>query len=272
MKLVGLGVLLLSLDLLWVVWVGQEALWRYMTVPTQLRYEAEATYAEQPGAEAVAGRYIEEHQVRILDRTGDDVTAELSTRDVDRATGATMLFAESTLVHFSRSSYKVQGSQTQAFFPRDVEERNYLLKQFSYFPDEGVVFVFRGRELVKNVEAYRFDFLAEGLDWTDSYDYSLPAGSSIHATDRGTVWIDPWSGTLLKHVESWEAYVVGGEHDKIVVDKGHMWLVDDTTIRQIMTAKNQRRDSILIKRVIPVILLILALVAFLISYRRSAAV
>lgn len=254
------------------------AVWTYFIAPTLLRpdsgyavrlvYEAEGDTRISPNSPMVHSRFSEDHKTRTIEVNGPHIIFEISTRFTDLVNGE-ILFDDVSRVPFNRSTMKMDGSETLAFFPHHLEQTDYIVKQFTYFPDGGVPFRFQEIDFIQGAEVYRFDFDVPELDWTNSYDYTLEPNVRIVARDWGSVWVEPSTGIVVKHTENWIAEITGGRYDGAKVDVGHMWLSPDTIAKQAFVAQNERRTHMLYELVIPVLLTLIGLTLVVMSFRKK---
>lgn len=254
------------------------AVWTYFIAPTLLRpdsgsvvrlvYEAEGNTRISPNSPMVHSRFSENHTTKTIEVNGPHIVFEISTRFADLVNGE-ILFDDVSRVPFNRSTMKMDGSETFAFFPHHLEQTDYIVKQFTYFPDGGVPFRFQEMDLIQGAEVYRFNFDAPGLDWTNNYDYALEPNARIKARDWGSVWVEPSTGIVVKHTENWIAEITGGQHDGAKVDVGHMWLSPDTIAKQAFLAQNERRTHMLYELVIPILLTLIGLTLIVMSFHRK---
>ncbi len=215
-------------------------------------YIARSTFAETIGDSLATHSFIERHHERILHGYDDDiVVVEMTTEFVDAVTER-LLFQATNRVSMDRRSRLIEGRKVLLLFPPHLQKRNYVLRRFSYLPEEGVLCTFEGEEEILGLRSYRFSFHAANLDWTANYpNLALPEDATIFARDWGTVWVEPCSGIIVKHEEEWEALISGGKYDGNLVDAGKMWFVPDSIIRQVFIASNERRRLLLHEWVAP---------------------
>jgi len=215
-------------------------------------YAAQSTFVETIGDSLVTHSFTEHHHERILHGYGDDtVVVEMTAEFVDAVTGR-LLFRVIDQARMNRRSRLIEDKNVFLLFPPHLQKKDYLLQRFPYLPEEGVLFTFKGEERISGLRSYRFSFQAASLDWTANYpNLALSEDATIFARDWGTVWVEPYSGIMVNHEEEWEALVSGGKYDGNLVDTGKMWFVQDSIIRQVFIAGNERRRLLLHEWVAP---------------------
>jgi hypothetical protein len=241
----ALGVIALTFA---AVWLGFVIPWMEQ-VPRKYEaafsYMARSTVAEAPGAPLAIESFIEHHAEHVVASQGNTVLVEMTATFVEISRGD-ILFQATDKIWMNRKSRLIKGGDVLLLFPHKLQKRNYLVRRFPYFPEEGVLFVFEGEEDVKGLRSYRFSFSAENLDWSANYpDFPLPEGISIRARDWGTVWVEPRTGIMVKHEEQWESVLSGEAFHGAPVDVGEMWFLPDTVVRQVFVASNERRRLLL---------------------------
>lgn len=264
----GSGIAIALLAAVWSFAIAPALLHPGADYTVDLVYEAESETRTGPSEAMDRSRFTEEHKTRVVALDESALTMEISARFIDLATGG-VLFEDASRIRFDPDTLRLENSKAYAFFPHHLEPDDYLLKQFTYFPDEGVLFRFHGTDSIEGAQTYRFDFEASNLDWTDSYDFALEPGAKIMARDWGSVWVEPTTGVLLKHTEDWITSIVGGTHDGVQIDVGHMWLSPDTITKQVFFAQNDRRTHFLYEGVIPGSLTFIGVILVAAGFRRS---
>lgn len=251
-----------------VVWLGFVVPWmeeiprNYETV---FSYMARSAVAEAPGAPLVTESFIEHHEERVVTSQGNMFLVEMATTFVEISRGDILFHAADTL-WMNRKSRLVKGKDVLLLFPPRLQKRDYLVRRFPYFPEEGVPFVFEGEEEVKGLRSYRFAFSTENLDWSANYpDFPLPEGASIVARDWGRVWVEPRTGIMVKHEEQWEALLSGGAFHGTPVDVGEMWFLPDTIMRQVFVASNEGRRLLLHTWVAPGAMILMGAILLLVG-------
>lgn len=234
-------------------------LWAFYWAPALLRssgnfgelvYETDGNSLETFPGTPVYTRYVEIH--RAVPRAAADGGTWLDlTATVYRLPSGELAWKQDGTVGYDPETLKVVGHDAHVVFPPHVQPADYRVKFFSYLPDGGVPFRFRGAETLRGLRVYVFDFAADDLDWTANYTLALPPGVRIKSRDWGTVWIEPTTGTLVNHKEEWVAWADGGAFQGVEVDSGSMWLSDDTLMKQVFLAQNMKRASILYEIVLP---------------------
>ena len=258
-----------------VVWLGF-VLSRIEEVPANYEatfsYMAPSVIAETLDGALATNSFIEHHHEHIVDEQGEIFVMEMVTTYEEIITGKP-LFRSTDRVRMNRRSRLSEGKNVLLLFPPHLRRKNYVLQRFSYLPEEGTLFTFEGEEKIYGLPSYRFSFHAASLDWTANYpNLALPEGATIFARDWGTVWVEPYSGIIVKHEEEWEALISGGKYDGNLVDTGKMWFVRDSIIRQVFIASNERRRLLLHEWVAPGTLVLIGIILLLMarpSKRRS---
>lgn len=264
----GLGMALMLFSVVWAFVLAPLLVFSNEDYAVPLIYEDESENRPTPSAPAVYSRYIEEHKAQVIESDGPMKRLEMSTRVIDVISGK-LQFEKTSQLQFHSFTLKLEGSEALAFFPHHLKQKDYLVKQLSYLPDSGVLFKFKGTEQIEGTLAYRFDYDAAGLDWTDSYPYALEPGAKIEARAWGSLWLQPTTGIAVKHTEDWIVKIVGGEFDGLAIDVGRMWLSPDTITKQVILAQNDRRSHDLYERIIPATLLLSGFIILAISFRRN---
>lgn len=264
----GLGMALVLFSAVWAFVLAPLLVFSDEDYAVTLIYEDEGESRPNPSAPVIYSRFIEEHKTQLIGSDGPIKRLEMSTRVIDVISGK-LQFEKTSQLRFHSSTLKLEGSEALAFFPHHLEQKDYLVKQFSYLPDSGVLFEFKGTEQIEGALAYRFDYAAAGLDWTDGYDYALEPETKIEARDWGSLWLQPTTGIVVKHTENWFVKIVGGKFDGLAIDVGHMRFSPDTIAKQVTVAQNDRRSHNLYELIIPATLLLSGLIILTISFRRG---
>lgn len=147
----------------------------------------------------------------------------------------------------NKNTLQIQNKNLQIFFPQHTQKKNYLLQFTTYLPDTGTNFEFETEEKIGNLDTYKFKYSAENIDWTDALANKFP---KVIAKDWGIVWVEPYSGTIIKHEEQWTAKATEGAYAGTEVFAGIMEIGSEET-------NNQINEAILKKGIIQIIEIIL---------------
>lgn len=221
---------------------------------SELVYETDGNTLETYPGPQVYTRFTEIHSMTEVESRDGKHTLEFKTT-VYKLPNNELSWSQVNAVEFDHDTLKIVGSDAHVVFPPHTQQRDYLVKFFSYIPDSGARFRFRGEDEVRGLAAYVFDYSVEDLDWTDNYSIPMPPGVRIKSRDWGTVWIEPTTGLLVNHKEQWVARSQGGPFDTVEVDAGGMWFPNDTVTRQVFLAQNIRRAAVLYERILPLCML-----------------
>lgn len=271
-RFLALAILLLLFDGVWTFSLAPRLLHASYLLG-ELVYETDGNSLETLPGPQVYTRYVEIHTMAATEAQEGNGILEFKTV-VYKLPNNELSWSQANSVKFDHDTLKIVGSDAYLVFPPHVEQRDYQAKFFSYIPDNGALFRFRGVDEVRGLRAYVFDFAVENLDWTDNYNLAMPPGVRIKSRDWGTVWIEPTTGILVNHKEQWVATAKGGPFDDVEVDAGGMWFPNDTVTKQVFLAQNMRRTTVLYERVLPVCMLgaSAVLLAMAAARRRKATV
>jgi len=264
----GLSVALVLFSALWAFVIAPLLLFTDANYAVTLIYEGKGESRPSPAEPTVHSRFIEKHKTQIVASNGPLKNLEMSTRVVDLISGE-LQFEKTSHIWLHPSTLRFEDSEALALFPHHLKPKDYLVKQFSYLPDSGVLFKFKRTERIESAEVYRFDYDAPGLDWTDAFDYTLAPGAKIDAHVWGSLWLQPTTGILVNHTENWVVKIVGEKFDGLTIDVGNMWLSPDTITKQIFVAQDARRTHDLYEVAIPLSLLFIGLIVLAMSFRRG---
>jgi hypothetical protein len=219
-------------------------------------YIARSSVAETPGKSLTTKSFVEHHRERVVRGEGNVVVLEMVTEFFEVVTEC-LLFYTTDQVRMNRISRLMEETDVLVLFPPKLRKRDYLVRRFPYFPEEGVLFTFEGEERVDGLRSFRFSYHIASVDWSANYPHiPLSEGASVLARDWGTVWVEPRTGIMVKHEEQWEARISGGEFHGHPVDMGDMWFLPDTVIRQVFLAANEGRRLLLYTWIVPGVLLL----------------
>lgn len=252
-RFMALATVLLLFDGIWTFLLAPRLL-HGPALSDELVYETDGNTRETLAGPQVYSRFVEIHGMAAMESLSGKDRLEFKTT-VYKLPANELSWSQVNAVEFDRGTLRIAGSDAYLVFPPHVERRDYLVKFFSYLPDSGALFRFRGVDRMRGVTTYVFDYAVDGLDWTDNYSLAMPPGVRIKSRDWGTVWIEPVTGILVNHKEQWVAVAEGGEFDNAVVDTGGMWFPNDTVAKQLFLAQNMRRATMLYERILPVCML-----------------
>ena len=263
------GVLLLGLIPVWIIAVVSGMDMIATDHELSFSYSASADVAKTIGGELQFSSFIERHRERVVSRTGNILDVAMTTKFVDQLTKK-LLFSTTATIPVNRETGFIQGTKALLFFPGDLEKKNYLVRRFSYLPEEGALFVFDRQEEINGLPVYRFSYNVEDVDWTANYpELEFSENVSVSARNWGCIWVDPCTGIIIRHEEQWSAVVVGGTYSGTPVDVGKMRFSSDTVLKQVFTAQNEQRWVLFLGKVAPGATLLIAGILFVMAWPRK---
>lgn len=228
-------------------------------------FEGTIDFAQNSSAPLERVVYLEKHTEKVTDVNGDILDMELTTKSLDVIKQVD--WEMKTVIPFNRKTLRIEDTDAFLFFSMHLEKRNYRVKVSSYLPEDGAVFRFAGESFVHGLKTYKFTFDAKNLDWSESYqEEGFGDVPKVLADDSGTVWVEPLTGTIVKHEEGWDARIVGGQYDGKQIDVGSMQFDLDSITNRVRIAEDKIQKVIWYERVIPITLALISLVCFITSF------
>jgi hypothetical protein len=156
-------------------------------------------------------------------------------------------------------------------FPQSVKKKSYDVWPFGY--THKFEFDFRGIEEINGLEVYRFGFKDATTDDTEDSSWLdlVPEKYKAIFTQSVDYWIEPVSGIVVNS----EGGGIAHYADKVTGEKVQDYITwsnkfsDDTISNQVILAQNEKQRIILIERIIPILLLIIAAALFIAAYSGS---
>ncbi|MDM8549801.1 porin PorA family protein [Desulfobacterales bacterium HSG2] len=148
-------------------------------------------------------------------------------------------------------------------FPQHVHKKDYRL--WNYFVTEhAYTLKFEGVEKLYGLETYKFTYSGEPVDKTEYFPWVK--GYHIRGDNKGTVWVEPTSGYLVKLQHGGINKLTDPFSHKIIKDF-QVWnreFTEETVINQVRYAQNSKITIQVFEIIIPLFFGILSL-AFLFS-------
>jgi hypothetical protein len=153
-------------------------------------------------------------------------------------------------------------------FPPKLKKQSYLVRFPGWnFPLD---VQFENEENIRGLGVYRYKSIVKNANLTESFDFLdlVPDEYSVVTDASGSFYIEPKSGILIKYEESGTNYYFDTKTGKkiqpfsIFSNK----FSDDTISNQVRLAQNEKQRIILIEKIIPTLMVLIALALLIAAY------
>lgn len=154
------------------------------------------------------------------------------------------------------------------FFPVHLEKKSYRVWMPEYY--YALDFNFEGVDNIQGIDAYYFKTKEFSTDDTEAFSFLdlVPETYGAGCSQAVEFWVEPVSGIIVNYKDKGMCYYTNKETGAKVQDMED-WsnkFNDDTIANQVRIAQNKKQTIVLYEWIIPILLGVIAVAFFIVSY------